>query len=144
MNNMPFNPMGNTPYINNLNSYSSTLNRFSTPYQMPMQNNGITWVQGIEGAKAYQMTPNSNAVLMDNDNEGIFYIKVSDNVGMCTLRVFSYNEITNTQPTNNTDMSAYVTHDELKTAVEEILGGMKNGKQSVSATNRKSADNDKQ
>ena len=41
-------------------------------YQQP--NNGINWVQGIEGGKAYQLPPNSNAVLMDSENDGIFYI----------------------------------------------------------------------
>ena len=63
------------------------------PYMTQTQNNGINWVQGIEGAKAYQLTPNSNVILMDSENEGRFYIKVSDNVGMCNLRVFKYEEI---------------------------------------------------
>ena len=58
----------------------------------PTPNNGIVWVQGIEGAKAYQMNPNSNIQLMDSENNGIFYIKVTDNIGMANLRVFHYTE----------------------------------------------------
>ena len=95
--------------------------------QQPMMNpqfrmnNGIIWVQGIEGAKAYQLAPNSNAILLDSENDGKFYIKVSDNVGMCNLRTFSYTEVTNT-PTTQVDMSNYVTRQELET----ILRGIKN------------------
>lgn len=100
-------------------------------YQRP-QTNGITWVQGIEGAKAYQLSPNSNAILMDSENDGRFYIKVSDNVGMCNLRSFSYTEVTN-NATSQVDMSNYVTREELAQA----LKGIKN-EQSVS-TNAKSS-----
>ena len=47
-------------------------------YQRP-QTNGITWVQGIEGAKAFQIMPNSNTILLDSENDGIFleYINIS-------------------------------------------------------------------
>jgi hypothetical protein len=88
-------------------------------YQRPVMNNGITWVQGIEGAKAFQMTPNSNAILMDSENDGRFYIKVSDNVGMCNLRRFKYVEETDT-PTQAVDMSKYVTRQELEDAIRSI------------------------
>ena len=111
------------------------MNNFQYPYNQMYQRptmNGITWVQGIEGAKAYQLSPNSNAILMDSENDGRFYIKVSDNVGMCNLRTFSYTEITST-PTPQVDMSEYVTRQEL----DKILRGIKN-EQPVS-TNAKSS-----
>lgn len=113
-------------------------NQFQQPYQTQMyqrpQTNGIVWVQGIEGAKAYQLIPNSNTILMDSENDGIFYIKVSDNVGMCNLRTFKYTEITS-QPTSQIDLSNYVTRQELETAIANMRG-IKN-EQSVS-TNAKS------
>ena len=87
-------------------------------YPRPAMNNGITWVQGIEGAKAFQMAPNSNAILMDSENDGRFYIKVSDNVGMCNLRKFKYEEETNTS--TQVDMSNYVTRKELEDAIRSI------------------------
>lgn len=95
------------------------MNNFPYPqmYQRPMTN-GIIWVQGIEGAKAYQLAPNSNAILMDSENDGRFYIKVSDNVGMCNLRSFKYTEITS-QP-KSVDMSEYVTRQELEDALRSI------------------------
>ena len=104
------------PYMNN-------------PY--PMQNqymtqqqkaNGITWVQGIEGAKAYQLMPNSNTILLDSENEGVFYIKTSDNVGMCNLRIFKYEEI-NATPTQQIDTSQFVTRAELQEIIDNIKGG---------------------
>lgn len=100
--------------------------------------NNITWVQGIEGAKAYQLAPSSNIQLMDSENDGIFYIKTSDNIGMCNLRVFKYEEIQNT-PTKlpTMDMSEYVRKDELETLLATLLGG-NNNEQSIPATERKS------
>ena len=80
------------------------------------QKNGINWVQGIEGAKAFQLMPNSNTVLMDSENDGIFYIKVCDNIGMCSLRKFRYQEIIDEpQQTNQ-----YVTRDELMNILKEL------------------------
>lgn len=73
----------------------------------------IKWVQGIEGAKSYQLMPNSNVVLMDSENDGIFYIKSSDNVGMCRLRTFKYEEI-------QEKTKEYVTRDELMEMLKEI------------------------
>lgn len=91
------------------------------PQRYAPLNNGITWVQGIEGAKAYQLMPNSNTILLDSENDGIFYIKLSDNVGMCTLRTFKYTETTNEQPKQvSTDLSEYVTKTDLKEAIEEL------------------------
>lgn len=125
-------PMQNYQMNNYMNPYMQMAQRF-----VP-QNNLIIWVQGLEGAKAYQLSPNSNVVLMDSDNDGIFYIKVSDNVGMCTLRTFKYTEITEapkvTEP-QSVDLTNYVTHGELESVIAELKGVLTNGKQSVPATN---------
>lgn len=91
------------------------------PQRYTLSNNGIIWVQGIEGAKAYQLMPNSNAVLLDSENDGVFYIKLSDNVGMCTLRTFRYTEVTNEQPKQNgIDLSTYITRAEFDSAIKEL------------------------
>ena len=114
------NPMYQNPYMNR-----------TTPYYAPT-NNGIIWVQGIEGAKAYQLVPNSNVQLMDSENDGVFYIKVSDNVGMCTLRTFKYTEVTNEPHTHDVDLSRYVTRDEVAEIVANTIRGIKD-EQSLSA-----------
>lgn len=112
------------------------MNQFAQNPQMmnPYMNaqkpvNGILWVQGIEGAKAYQLPPSSNVMLLDSDTEGRFYIKTSDNIGMCNLRIFEYTEITD-KPQN--DMSNYVTKEELEKALKTIKGG--SNEQSLSGT----------
>lgn len=82
-----------------------------------MHKNNITWVQGIESARAYQMMPGSNAVLMDSDNEGVLYIKTCDSIGMCTIRTFKYEEVIEAP---KTDMSIYVTKADLEDALKSI------------------------
>lgn len=100
-------------------------------YVAQQNHNGINWVQGIEGAKAFQLMPASNCILLDSENDGIFYIKVSDNVGMCNLRTFRFEEITNTS-TPNVDLTGYVKKDELASLVKSIMKENANDK-SVSA-----------
>ena len=101
-------------------------------YPQIRQNNGINWVQGIEGAKAYQLMPNSNAVLMDSENDGVFYIKISDNVGICNLRTFKYEEITDFG-VKNLESNDYVKKSELQELVTAIIGGLKD-EQPIPAT----------
>lgn len=125
----PTNPM----FPNYYNPWTRTQGQGSAAES---RNNGIIWVQGIEGAKAWQLSPNSNALLMDSENEGRFYIKTSDNVGMCNLRIFDYTEVTNIQPASaapQVDLSNYVTKEELQEIISALKGGTENGKQSLPA-----------
>ena len=107
------------------------------PYIRTQQTNGIRWVQGIEGAKAWQMMPNSNDVLLDSENNGIFYIKICDGVGMYTLRRFRYEEISDVSTTEKADLSEYVKKSELQELIKSMLGGNSN-EQSISRTDGKS------
>lgn len=111
----------------------------TNPYLQNQQTtNGINWVQGIEGAKAWQLQPNSNIVLLDSENDGKFYIKTSDNVGMCNLRVFKYEEITNVpKQSTELDLSEYVKKSELESLIKSIIGGQ-NNEQLVSTVDGKS------
>ena len=105
-----------------MNYMQSNQNQFY-PRSTIMSGPQIQWVQGIEGAKAYQLAPNSNIQLLDSENEGIFYIKTSDNIGMCNLRVFKYEEITSQPSSAPTNLSDYVRKDELESLINSILGG---------------------
>lgn len=88
------------------------------PPQIPAQpaSNGIIWVQGEEGAKAYMVAAGNSVLLMDSENSA-FYIKSTDASGMpMPLRVFDYTERTMTPksvviPTQNADVE-YVTREE--------------------------------
>lgn len=123
------------------NPYPTPQNNMFMPKPLTPVNNGIIWVQGIEGAKAYQIPQNSNIILMDSEKNRM-YIKTSDNIGMCNLRIFDFNEVTETSTSNNSiiphqDLSQYVTREELNKILSEYSGGPKN-EQSVSATKSKS------
>lgn len=100
--------------------------------------NNIIWVQGIEGAKAWQLSPNSMAILLDSETDGKMYIKVSDNIGMCSLRIFNYTEefpVNSSKATINQDLdlSQYVKKDELASLIKEVL--TTENEQSISTTN---------
>lgn len=76
--------------------------------------NAITWVQGLEGAKSYQLPANCNVLLMDSELDGIFYIKSSDNIGMSKIRTFKYEEVLQKEKETN-----YVTKDEVLKMLKE-------------------------
>lgn len=104
----------------------------------PVQNrqNGIIWVQGEEGARAYMIAPNSSAIMLDSENEGRFYIKTTDNIGMYNLRIFSFKEVIDLQPVDNQDK--YATKEDLK-ELKNLIMSMRGGKneQSLQPTQRK-------
>ena len=61
----------------------------------PVQNepvNNLIRVTGIDGAKAYQMQPNSTVALFDS-SEDIMYVKSTDGAGFPTIRTFSFSPI---------------------------------------------------
>lgn len=114
--------IGGTPFSqrNSLSPY------FNSTQGASASINNIVWVQGIEGARSWQLTPNSTIILLDNEVEGRMYIKVSDNIGMSSLRIFNFVEEDPSSATNATidpdlDLSHFVTKEELSTLVKEIL-----------------------
>lgn len=130
-----------------MNNFSNTQNYFTAASPIINQriSNNIIWVQGIEGAKAWQLAPNSIAILLDSENEGKMYIKVTDNIGMGSLRVFNYVEEL-VQPQGNTtinnnslDLSEYVKKDELSTLIKEIMAN----EQSISTVDESKSDKPK-
>ena len=79
----------------------------------------------------------SNIILMDSEKNRM-YIKTSDNIGMCNLRIFDFTEVTETSQGHNSvatqpDLSQYVTRDELNNILEQLNGG-KDNEQSVQPT----------
>ena len=138
--------------MDTLNSFSQQPRNYFNTSRFPTSNmgtstNNIVWVQGIEGAKAWQLHPNSMVILLDSEVEGKMYIKVSDNIGMSSLRVFNcVEEIPNngnphthhTETINNLDLSQYVRKDELNQILKELLD-----EQTVSTTAADPATDDK-
>ena len=102
----------------------------------PTQN--LIRVNGINGAKAYQMPANSTVALFDSNND-VMYVKSTDGAGFPSIRTFSFTELKeNISTTENTD---YISRQEFEDFKKEL---MENGKQSIqrkSAANNKSTDN---
>ena len=136
--------------MNNFNGMNNYAQRNSFPtYFNPTpgasaSTNNIVWVQGIEGAKAWQLTPNSMAILLDSEVEGKMYIKVSDNIGMSTLRIFNYVEevpkAQNATIDNSLDLSQYVKKEELSALMKEIM----TNEQFISTTQSQSGNSQQQ
>ena len=90
--------------------------------------NGIIWVQGEEGAKAYMVAAGNSVMLMDSD-ASVFYIKSADTSGIPQpLRIFDYAE-RSAGPKNpvpqqaapQIDLTQFITRDELEGILAERL-----------------------
>lgn len=105
------------------------INPLTNNYGMYNQNNvqSLIRVNGIEGAKAYQMYPNSTVALFDN-NDDIMYIKITDGANFPSIRKFAFTEVQDNTPVQKEQ--DYVTRTEFEQLKEELL----NGKQSISRT----------
>lgn len=105
--------------------------------------NGIIWVQGEEGAKAYLTSPGASVMLMDSENN-TFYIKSSDQSGMpLPLRIFDYTERTAAskstfEPQAQAD---FVTREEFN-ALEDKLNALLAKEQPKPARNSKKEETD--
>lgn len=101
-----------------------SFNNFNIPYgnpytsmSQPKVENNIQWVQGMSGAKAYPVNPNGKAIVLDSKRDGIFYIKTADDAGICKLRTFKFEEITDTP-----EVSEFVTRQEFQAFINEMRG----------------------
>lgn len=101
-------------------AYNPFFYQNSYPIIPPQQNNnGIIWVQGLEGAKAYPVGAGNSILLMDSDNQ-FMYIKTADNSGMPSLKVYEYHEVENTPKETKLDMANFVTKAELEEAIAKL------------------------
>lgn len=96
------------------------------PYYPPQQVQALVKVTGLDGAKAYQMPPNSAVPLFDA-NDDVFYVKTTDGAGFPTVRAFRFEPI---DLTPQQQVGDYVTKDEFKSFVAEIKEAL-NAKQPV-------------
>lgn len=120
----PYQNAQNVPAINQNTQQAQTPAQTANAQQSA--NNGLVWVQGMEGAKAHFVTAGATVMLMDSEGDR-FYLKSSDMSGMpLPLRVFEYKEVTQsgaTVPAPAMDTSAFVTHkefDELRRSVDAL------------------------
>lgn len=79
---MPYNPYN--PY-NNPYTPQTNYGGYAQPYQP--QKPLFDFVNGIEGAKSYQMGPGQTAFLFDNENSAC-YIKTTNGMGVPSIEYF--------------------------------------------------------
>lgn len=91
--------------------------QYMNPYQV--QSNNLIRVNGIDGAKAYQIAPNSTVALFDA-NEDIMYIKSSDGAGFPTIRIFAFKEMIPETP-QATSTGDYISRKEFEDFKTEVL-----------------------
>ena len=76
-------------YENNFNGYAGYYPQ--TAYQQQQLQRPITnqyvFVNGIEGAKSFQILPGQTMLLMDNDSP-ILYMKTANQIGQTSIRYF--------------------------------------------------------
>ncbi len=77
-------------FYNSMNGQQPQQQNMYAPQQPPMQiQSNIEYVNGIEGAKAFILPPNTQKLLLDSDNT-FFYIKTTDAQGKPTVKHFKY------------------------------------------------------
>lgn len=97
-----------------------------TPIQPQEQAQNLIRVNGIDGAKAYQMPANSTVALFDS-NEDVMYVKSTDGAGFPSIRTFEFTEKVNAE-VKSPDVE-YISREEFEKFKKEL---MNNGKQSIS------------
>jgi len=109
--------------------------------QMQPQIHGFVFVTGLEGAKAYQMPPNSEMPLFDSTNNGdTMYIKTTDGAGFPPIKECLVSEKQAPQSQSQPD---YVTHDELQSVYSNLSGQLEQLKGDLYGTVPQTADSAK-
>ena len=102
---------------------NSLLGQSSNPPQAG--NVGINWVNGMDEVKAFKLPPNANALFLDSEHTGMMYIKLSDELGMCKVRTFRFQEVETANESRKDDASQYIRKDELPALILELLARKK-------------------
>lgn len=113
--NAPYGQTGYSPYF-----FGKNYNQYQQQQETPTNN--LLWVQGIEGAKALMLPPNSKIICLDSEIDNRAYIKIADELGATKLRKFELTEITDAETTSK-DLSDYVRKDELQELIMTLLPG---------------------
>ena len=98
------------------NPYMDRLAQMQPP---PQPRDGLIRVTGMEGARAYQMLPNSAVALFDGGQD-VFYVKTTDGAGFPTIRAYSFQPMEQAQAM---DVNDYVTRAEFERLKEMIVHG---------------------
>lgn len=109
---MPFNPYQPMPSY----GYGYYQPQQHQPQQQPMH--GFVYVTGIDGAKAYQMPPNSEMPLFD-DSGDVLYIKTTDGAGFPTITVVDCTR-RDSQPVSQQDVPTMADVEAVHNEIEQL------------------------
>lgn len=98
----------------------------NTQAQQPIH--GFVYVTGLEGAKAYQMPPNSEMPLFDSTNDGVMFVKTTDGAGFPTISIVDCNKRDAKAAQQPTE---YVTHNELERVYSDLSAQLEQMKEAV-------------
>ena len=106
-------PYYNNPYANmqnNQQNFQQQQQQMQSPQPTMQMQSNIEYVNGIEGAKAFILPPNTQKLLLDSDN-AFFYIKTTDTQGKPSVRRFRYIDVDaeQLQPKQEQPQVSYVT-----------------------------------
>lgn len=124
----------NFPYNNAYGGFNGNQYNYIPNSQNGLQGQikSLTRVNGLEGAKAFQVMPRETVALFDG-NDDVFYIKSADDGGFPTIKAYRFAEIdlTGAKPTND-----YVTKSEFEELRNEVK---KYAEQSIPKSRSKSS-----
>lgn len=108
------------------NPYQNAYQQYYVPqYQQtqnssPQSNNGIIWVQGEAGARAYMVAPNTTVQLWDSESQ-VIYLKSADASGMPSIKTLDYTiRESATQPQTVLQSEEYATAGDIKELKKQI------------------------
>lgn len=116
------NMMG-TPYGGYGNSYPSYNNPYNNynQFQSQQAQQNLIRVNGIDGARAYQMTANSTVALFDA-NDDLMYVKSTDGAGFPSIRIFRFcEESAEAKQAQTTDFVSREEFNQLKKEVSDYV-----------------------
>lgn len=113
-------------YFNGYPATYQPLYQYQPAQPQQAQQNGIIWVSGEAGAKAYMVAPNNTVQLWDSESQTI-YLKSADASGMPSFKVLDYtirdsskNTANNAPVLTDDKLSSYATKDEINAVYEQI------------------------
>lgn len=114
----------------NANLYSPYAGQQFQPQQQifqPMQPvNGLVQVDGIEGAKMFQLPPNSVSPPLFLAEENAFFIKTTDGGGAASLKKYTFQE----EPISSNTNGDFVTREYFDNKINEMMEAI-NGQHTV-------------
>lgn len=102
-----------------MQQYQPTGWGYRPQYMASQPINGLVSVTGIDGAKAYQLPPNSSMPLFDQDND-LFYLKTTDSAGYPTIKTFAFKPTEEPKHAAKEPEAEYVSRADFDALVEQV------------------------